>query len=251
LASLELYPAVDILGGKAVRLVQGDFERGKVYEADPLDAARRWSDAGARRLHVVDLDGARAGEPRNVRQLERIASALDVTVQYGGGLRTSDHALAALEAGAARVVIGTAAFAAPELLDRVLADAPERIAVAIDVREGRVATSGWLERTELTAREAVARLEERAVRRFVYTSVDVDGTFGGPAIDELSELVATSDQAEFLYSGGIGSLDDLRALAALELERLTGVIVGKALYEREFTVGEALEALATGRKASM
>jgi phosphoribosylformimino-5-aminoimidazole carboxamide ribotide isomerase len=240
---VELYPAVDVLGGKAVRLEQGDFARQKVYGADPLGAARRWVDAGARRLHVVDLDGAREGRPVNLGALERIANELPVPVQYGGGLRSADDAIAALAAGAAHVVIGTAAITDPAVLERLLTEAPDRVAVAIDVRDGRVATSGWVERTELSAPEAVASLAEQGVRRFVYTSVDVDGTFGGPALDAFAEVVGTEVDAEFLYSGGIGSLDDLRALGALGLDRLVGVIVGKALYEERFTIEEAEEVL--------
>jgi phosphoribosylformimino-5-aminoimidazole carboxamide ribotide isomerase len=244
---VELYPAVDVLGGKAVRLEQGDFARQKVYGADPLTAARRWVEAGARRLHVVDLDGARDGRPVNLGALERITHELPVPVQYGGGLRSADDALAALAAGAAHVVIGTAAVTDPAVLERLVAEAPGRVAAAIDVREGRVATSGWVERTELRAPEAVATLADQGVRRFVYTSVDVDGTFGGPALDAFTEVVQTGTaehaDAEFLYSGGIGSLDDLRALSALGLDRLTGVIVGKALYEGRFTIAEAQEVL--------
>ena len=240
---MELYAAVDVLGGKAVRLEQGDFERTKVYDADPLDAARRWVDAGARRLHVVDLDGARNGRPVNLDALERIAGTLPVPVQYGGGLRCPDDALAAIRAGAAQVVIGTAAFTDAVVLERLLADASDLVAVAIDVRDGRVATSGWIERTDLGAPGAVASLAKRGVRRFVYTSVDVDGTLGGPALDALAEAVEAEPSAEFLYSGGIGSLDDLRALAALGLDQLSGVIVGKALYERRFTIEEAVAVL--------
>jgi phosphoribosylformimino-5-aminoimidazole carboxamide ribotide isomerase len=244
---VDLYPAVDMLGGKAVRLEQGDFARQKVYGADPLVAARRWVEAGARRLHVVDLDGARDGRPVNLDALTRITEALPVPVQYGGGLRRAEDALGALAAGAAHVVIGTAAVTDPGVLEQLIAEAPERVAVAIDVREGRVATSGWVERTELRAPEAVAALADQGVRRFVYTSIDVDGTFGGPALDAFAEVVgsdtAAGAGAEFLYSGGIGSLDDLRALSALGLDRLVGVIVGKALYEGRFTIAEAEEAL--------
>jgi phosphoribosylformimino-5-aminoimidazole carboxamide ribotide isomerase len=237
--AIDLYPAVDVLGGKAVRLEQGDFERTKVYDADPLDAARRWVDAGAQHLHVVDLDGARVGTPVNLDALERITKTLPVRVQYGGGMRRADDALAALHAGAAHLVIGTAAFTTPGVLERLLAEVPDRVAVAIDVRDGRVVTSGWLERTDLSAREAVARLADLGVQRFVYTSVDVDGTLGGPALAAFGDAAAGAEGREFLYSGGIGSLDDLRALVALRLVQLSGVIVGKALYEGRFTIEDA------------
>jgi phosphoribosylformimino-5-aminoimidazole carboxamide ribotide isomerase len=236
---IELYPAVDILGGKAVRLQQGDFARRTEYAADPVDAARRWVEEGARRLHVVDLDGARSGSPVNLDALERIAG-LGVPVQYGGGLRADADVAAALERGAARVVLGTAAFLDPELLARVLAADGERVAVGLDVRDGRVAVRGWEERIALSPTAAVERLVEAGVETIVYTTVDRDGTMEGADTSVARDLIDAADGAWMIYSGGIGSLDDLRHLAGLDLH---GVIVGKALYEGRFTVEEALEAL--------
>jgi phosphoribosylformimino-5-aminoimidazole carboxamide ribotide isomerase len=237
--SIELYPAVDILGGKAVRLQQGDFARKTEYDADPLDAARRWVDAGARRLHVVDLDGARSGEPVNLDALERLAG-LGVPVQYGGGLRSAPSVEAALERGASRVVLGTAAFLDPQLLGELVGAHAERIAVGVDVRDGRVAVRGWQERTEQSPAAAAARLAEADVETIVYTNVDWDGTMQGADLTVAGELIEAANGAQVIYSGGIGSLEDLRSLAALDLE---GVIVGKALYESRFTVEEALGVL--------
>jgi len=239
--AIELYPAVDILGGRAVRLTQGDYGRSTEYAADPLDAARAWVDAGARWLHVVDLDGARAGRPVNLSQLERIAAELPARVQYGGGLRAAADADAALAAGAARVVLGTAAFRDERLLDELVASHADEVAVGVDVRDGRVAVDGWQEQVELTAADAVRRLCGREVRTIVYTNVDRDGTLEGVDTGVARELLAAADGARLVYSGGIGSLGDLRALAAVE--GLAGVIVGKALYEGRFTVEQALEAL--------
>jgi phosphoribosylformimino-5-aminoimidazole carboxamide ribotide isomerase len=236
--ALELYPAVDIRGGKAVRLTQGDFAREQVYDADPLEAARRWVDAGARRLHVVDLDGAKDGAARNLGQLERIARESNVPVQYGGGLRSMEEAEAALE-HAARIVLGTAAFLDPSLLEALLGEYPERIAVGIDVRGGRVAIRGWRERTDASPEEAVAHLVERGVRTIVYTKVDWDGTMQGVDLVAARRLMDAAQGAELVYSGGIGSLDDLRQLRSMEAPNLAGVIVGKALYEGRFTVEEA------------
>jgi phosphoribosylformimino-5-aminoimidazole carboxamide ribotide isomerase len=241
--AIELYPAVDMLGGKAVRLHQGDFARTTEYDADPCEAARRWIEQGARRLHVVDLDGARSGEPVNLDHLERIAR-LDVPVQYGGGLRSAPDVEAAIERGAARVVLGTAAFLDPDLLDQLVVSHRGRIAVGLDVKGGRVAVHGWQERIGLSPTDAVARLVAANVETIVYTKVDWDGTMQGADLRIASQLdAAAGDHAEILYSGGIGSIDDLRQLASLGLKRLTGVIVGKALYERRFTVPEALEVL--------
>ena len=239
----ELYPAVDILEGRAVRLVQGDFSRKTEYAADPLDAASRWAAAGARWLHVVDLDGARAGRPANLHNLKRMTAELDVPIQYGGGLRDSAAARKALEAGAQRVVIGTAAFALPSMLDELLADAPDRLAVAIDVRGGRISTGGWTEATDLEPRRAVEQLAERGVGCFVYTDVDRDGTLDGIAADEFIQVCEAAQGRRVVYSGGIGTIEDLRALPALGIDNLAGVIVGKALYEGRFDIREARLAL--------
>jgi phosphoribosylformimino-5-aminoimidazole carboxamide ribotide isomerase len=237
--SIELYPAVDILGGKAVRLQQGDFARKTTYDTDPVEAARRWVVGGARRLHVVDLDGARTGEPVNLDALVRI-TGLGVPVQYGGGLRSAADAKAALDAGAARVVLGTVAFLNPQLLDELVAAHGEHIAVGLDVREGRVVVHGWQERTEQSPADAASRLSRAGVATIVYTNVDWDGTMRGTDLQVARELIEAANGARVIYSGGIGSLDDLRSLAGLDLD---GVIVGKALYESRFTVGEALATL--------
>jgi phosphoribosylformimino-5-aminoimidazole carboxamide ribotide isomerase len=235
----ELYPAIDVLGGKAVRLEQGDFERRKEYDADPLDAARRWVDQGARRLHLVDLDGAREGRPVNLGQLERVAADAGVPVQYGGGLRTVEAVAEALGAGADRVVIGTTAFTDPDALDAMVQTGGEQVWVALDVREGMIATAGWLASTEATAPQAAIALAGRGVRGFVYTSVDRDGTLQGPDVEAVQRVLDATGEA-VVYSGGIGSADDLRPLASLPLE---GVIVGKALYEGRMSVGEGRLAL--------
>jgi phosphoribosylformimino-5-aminoimidazole carboxamide ribotide isomerase len=236
----ELYPAIDILGGKAVRLEQGDFERRKVYDSDPLDAARRWVDEGATRLHVVDLDGAREGRPVNLEHLERIAAGAGVPVQFGGGLRSVDALERALAAGADRVVIGTVAFTEPDELDAMVDRAGDRLRIALDVRNGFVATSGWLSSTSTSAPEAAEMLKTRGAGGFVYTSVDRDGTMEGPDVEAVALVCSAAMPNPVIYSGGIGSIDDLRPLASLPL---AGVIVGKALYEGRFTVGEAVEVL--------
>jgi phosphoribosylformimino-5-aminoimidazole carboxamide ribotide isomerase len=241
---VRLYPAIDILDGNAVRLVRGDFDAKTVYESDPLAAARAWAQAGARHLHVVDLDGARGGEPVNLAHLRRISGELDVVVQYGGGLRSAAAVRDALQAGAARVVLGTAAFADTGLLEEALGvHGPERVLVSVDARGGRVATSGWTDRTELDALDALASLQRRGVERFVFTDVDRDGMLEGPRLEEVRRLAAAVE-GTLVYSGGIGRLQDLEGLARLGAPNIDGVIVGKALYERRFTVAEAQRALA-------
>ena len=246
---MNLYPAIDILGGSAVRLLKGDFDEKKVYDEDPLSAARGWTEAGARFLHVVDLDGAKTGEPVNLGQLRRIAGELDVPVQYGGGLRSAEAVRRALAAGAARVILGTVAFTDPRLLHEVLeAHEPEQVLVAVDVRNGYVATHGWLETTASKARDAFAALRAQGVRHFVFTNIDHDGTLDGPNRDEVAWAAQAAGQGSLIYSGGIGTLSDLEEIARLRaelgLEWLTGVIVGKALYEGRFTIAEAQAALA-------
>jgi phosphoribosylformimino-5-aminoimidazole carboxamide ribotide isomerase len=238
-----LLPAVDIRDGKAVRLRQGDFDQETVYADDPLEAARSFVEAGARYLHLVDLDGAREGEPANLHHVERITSELDVPVELGGGLRSIDSIRRALAAGASRVVLGTAAFTDPELLDEALRSFGSQILVGVDVRGGLVSVAGWTRETELRGDEAILRMQERGVTGFIYTNVDRDGMLEGLDLDEIrriSEIV----RGGFLYSGGIGSIEDLRALRALGLANLTGVISGKALYEGRFGVSEGQEALA-------
>lgn len=233
-----LIPAIDILGGKAVRLVQGDFERSTVYDADPLDAARRWVQAGARALHVVDLDGARTGAPANLEHVERIVGSLAVPVQVGGGLRAAAVVHAAVDAGAARVVLGTAAFRDVDFLDQMVSELGDRVVVSVDARSGRLAAAGWLEQTEIPVTAVIERLNARGVHRFVYSSIDRDGTLSGPDLDGVRE-VAAAVHGSFVYSGGVGSLEDLEALGRLRQVNLNGVIVGKALFEERFAVGDA------------
>ena len=237
-----LFPAIDVRGGRAVRLLQGRFEHETVYADSPLEAARDWVQAGARYLHVVDLDGAKTGEPAALEHLGRIAGELGVPVQYGGGLRSTEAVRAAFEAGAERAIIGTAAFRDVDFLDACVAEFGGRIAVAVDVRGGFISTAGWTETTSLPAVDAIGRLQDRGVRRFVYTDADRDGMLEGPSMEDV-RAVAGAVRGTFIVSGGIGSLDHLRALAGLRQVNMAGVIVGKALYERKFTVPEALEAL--------
>jgi phosphoribosylformimino-5-aminoimidazole carboxamide ribotide isomerase len=240
-----LLPAIDILEGKAVRLVQGDFANPTEYDADPVDAALRWVAAGARALHVVDLDGAREGAPANLEHVARITAAVTVPVQVGGGLRTVAAVDGALAAGATRVVLGTAAFTDVDFLDEVIALHRERVVLSVDARLGRLASSGWTTQTEIPAESAIESMGRRGVTRFVYSNIDRDGMLMGPDLGEVARIAAAV-RGTFTYSGGVSSLADLKALAALRQVNLTGVIVGKALYEARLDVGEA-QAVLDGR----
>jgi phosphoribosylformimino-5-aminoimidazole carboxamide ribotide isomerase len=240
-----LWPAVDIRGGRAVRLAGGDFGRETVYDADPLDAAVRWISDGARALHVVDLDGARAGAPVNLDHVARIAEAVEVPVEVGGGLRSPDAVERVLAAGADRAILGTAALRDPAFAQAMVsAHGAERIVVSVDVRDGRVAAAGWTEQTDITGAAALAALRERAVTRFVFSCIERDGMLAGP---DLAALCAACDVVgpgdEIVYSGGVSSVEDLAELRAAALMPLRGVIVGTALFEGRITVAAGQRAL--------
>ena len=245
---MNLYPAIDILGGNAVRLVKGDFDAKKVYDQDPLAAARAFAEGGARWLHVVDLDGAKSGAPANLHHLHAIASELGLPIQFGGGLRSMAAIDAALSTGAERVILGTAVFTSNLLWEALEKHGPDRVIVSIDARAGFIATHGWLEATSIPVQDAIERLSGSqdeghgpgGVKRFVFTNIDHDGMLEGPDLDSTRMAAQAAGDGSVILSGGIGELQHLRSLAGLELD---GVIVGKALYERRFTVAEALAAL--------
>lgn len=237
-----LYPAIDIRDGHAVRLTQGDYDRETVYDADPVDAARRWEEDGARWLHVVDLDGARAGEPANLDQVRRIVASVGIPVQLGGGLRDSGKVEQAFSAGVERVILGTAAVRDPDMAEAIAAAHPGRVAGGVDARRGKVAAEGWTEESGFGPAEVIAKLAERGIERFIFTPVEVDGLMEGPDLGSLTELAHSTD-AEIIYSGGVGSLQDLDALGSLGLDNVTGAIVGRALYEGRFTFAAGQAAL--------
>jgi phosphoribosylformimino-5-aminoimidazole carboxamide ribotide isomerase len=204
-----------------------------------------WVDQGATHLHVVDLDGARDGERRNLDHLERIVSAAGVPVQYGGGLRDMASISAAIEAGAWRAVIGTAAFRDRSLVEAAVAEYGNRIVVSADARDGMIAAQGWTEATEIAATDAVKELSAAGVQTFVHTDIARDGMLVGPDLDGLRGICAAAGSAGVIASGGVGSLDHLSQLVALGEPNLTSVIAGKALYEGKFSITDALAALAS------
>jgi phosphoribosylformimino-5-aminoimidazole carboxamide ribotide isomerase len=245
---LILYPAIDIRAGHAVRLVQGDYDRETVFDDDPVDAALRWVDQGARALHVVDLDGAREGRPVNLDHVRRICAVAEVPVQVGGGLRSAESVDEALEAGADRAILGTAAIAEPALIEALAGRHGERIVVSADARAGKVAVEGWELEASISSPQLIEALAGRGVRTFVYTPVEVDGTLEGPGIEGVRAVcdAAGKTGSQLVYSGGIGELEHLRTLSSLGLRALVGVIVGRALYEGRFTVAAGQEALDQG-----
>lgn len=235
--ALTLYPAIDILDGRCVRLKQGDYSQARVYDEDPVAVARHWKDQGAEWLHIVDLDGALAGVPRHLDLVKAILDATGLSVQLGGGLRTEPDIEAAFAAGVARVVLGTAAAREPELLAGCLARWSERIAVSVDSRGGQVTVAGWLEVLSESAVTFAQRMAQVGVRTLVVTNVERDGTLAGGDTAGLAGLRAALPETQLIAAGGLASMDDLRWLAATGLD---GAVLGRALYEGALDLSEAL-----------
>ena len=233
-----VFPAVDIQGGKAVRLRRGDFDEVTVFGDDPVALARLWQDQGAEALHVVDLDAARSGEFTNFDVLERIVRSLDIPVQYGGGIRSARNLALVAGIGVHWVVMGTAAVTALDLLDDSVKWLGERLVVSLDCTDGMVATHGWQQRSQMSAIHFSKILAEHGVKRVVYTDTAHDGMLGGPNLIGLRDLAEVTS-LELVLSGGIALLDDLQRLKKLNAPNVMGVIVGRALYEKAFTLGDA------------
>lgn len=234
---LAIIPAIDIKDGQCVRLQQGRADRTKVYSNDPISAAKRWVDEGAGRLHIVDLDGAFRGRPVNGDIIARIAEAVPIPVQVGGGLRTEDDIAQLLSHGVARAIIGTRAFVEPEALQGLIAQFGNRLAVAIDAKNGRVQVGGWVETTDMPARDLAARVDAAGIKTIIYTDTMRDGMMKGTnasAADEICGIV----KCDVIASGGITTAADIRALAGLNRRNLIAAIVGKALYEGSVTLRE-------------
>jgi phosphoribosylformimino-5-aminoimidazole carboxamide ribotide isomerase len=238
-----LYPAIDIQGGRCVRLVQGRMDEATVYGEDPSEMALRWVNEGAEVLHIVDLDGAREGSLQNGEAVLAIRRAVSVPLQVGGGIRTSESAASYIEAGVDRVVLGTRAALDGKFLAEICAAHPGRVAVGVDAKGGRVALKGWTEVIPMEASELARRAEDLGAAVVIYTDIARDGTLYGPNVEAVGAL-ARSVSLPVIASGGVATVEDLRRLKALEADGVVGVIVGKALYEETLTVARALAALA-------
>ncbi|AKJ96351.1 MULTISPECIES: 1-(5-phosphoribosyl)-5-[(5-phosphoribosylamino)methylideneamino]imidazole-4-carboxamide isomerase [Thioalkalivibrio] len=238
-------PAIDLKEGKCVRLRQGNMDDSTVFGEDPVEMAKRWVDAGAERLHIVDLDGAFAGQPRNAKAVHAIAKAFpDLPIQIGGGVRDEDTVQAYLDAGVEYVIIGTRAVSAPHFVNDLCLEFPGRIIVGLDAKDGKLAVDGWSKLSHHDVIDLAQHFEADGVVAFVYTDIARDGMMKGPNVEATARL-ASNVRVPVIASGGISSLDDLRNLAAREDEGITGAIVGRALYDGAFTLEEARKALAT------
>lgn len=245
---IELYPAIDLRDGAAVRLVQGDFARSTTFNEDPVAQAREFAREGATHLHVVDLDGALNGTSVHAPIVAQLAAAFPGTVELGGGLRDRASVETAIATGVTRVVVGTAVLEDDEFVRWATGRLGDRLVVSLDARDGKVATHGWTKVSDRLAVDVAAELAQTGVRHLLYTDIGRDGTLGGPNLAALKKVAQAAPPLSILASGGIASLDDLRALAEMRVPNIRGVIVGRALYEGRFGVADALAALqAAGR----
>ena len=235
-----IYPAIDIMDGKCVRLYQGRADAVTVYANVPADMAEKWQNEGAKFLHLVDLDGAFKGSPQNLAAIEEIVKRVDVPVQLGGGLRTLEDLDKVFELGVARAILGTSVISDPELVKEAYAKHPGKIVAGLDAREGKVAIKGWVEDTDIFATDVALQLELYGVSRIVYTDIMMDGAQTGVNLFATEEL-AESINVPIIASGGVSSLSDIRQIKPLQAAGVEGVIVGRALYEGNFTLEEAIE----------
>ncbi len=234
----EIWPAIDLRGGQCVRLQQGDYQRETVFGDDPTAMARHWAQLGADRLHLVDLDGARDGKPTNAMVVAAIVKALTIPCQLGGGIRDEATIRSMLDLGVARLVVGTKALREPEWFRRVCRQFPGQLALGLDARNGMVATDGWLKTSSTSAIDLARQFDGEPVAAVIYTDIDTDGMLQGPNLAAVEALCAAVD-LPVIASGGVTRVDDISALARLPV---TGCIVGRALYEGQLKLGEALAA---------
>jgi phosphoribosylformimino-5-aminoimidazole carboxamide ribotide isomerase len=243
---MDVIPAIDILEGRCVRLYQGDYERSQVFSENPVDMAKQWVDQGATRLHLVDLDGAKAGKVVNLKAIEAIAAAVPVPIEIGGGLRDRTSVQQVFNLGVQWAILGTIAVEKPQLVQELCQEFPGKMIIGIDARDGRVATRGWLETSPVLATQLAVQMQELGAAAIIYTDIHRDGTLIGPNLAALRELAAKIS-IPIIASGGVSSVSDLLSLLGLEIQGVTGVIVGRALYTGDIALPEALRAIGPGR----
>lgn len=237
-----LYPAIDLRGGRCVRLMQGDYGRETVYDTDPVAVAKRWEREGAEWLHIVDLDAARTGEPVNLSAISKIAQAVAIPVQVGGGIRSRDRADDLFACGVERLILGSAAIENVSFVKQMLDIHGEHIAIGIDARDGYVATHGWLKTSQVKAEVLAKELVREGAGTFIFTDISRDGTLTGPNIAAIRHLASTSG-GNVIASGGVSHTDDLVRLAKSKEDGIVGAIIGRALYTGDVVLEEALAAV--------
>lgn len=241
---IEIIPAIDIIGGECVRLTKGDYSQKTTYSSDPLEVARGYEAIGIRRLHVVDLDGAKASQPQNLRVLERIATHTKLDIQYGGGIKNSEALRSVLDSGAHRAICGSIAITNPELFEEWLAEhGPERIILGADTRNGKVAINGWLEESTTDVQTIISRFASCGLTQTITTDISRDGMLTGPNFDLYATLQSEFPTVDITVSGGISELNDIIKLNAMNLR---SVIVGKAIYEGRITLKDLEKCLQNG-----
>ncbi|MFM7558540.1 1-(5-phosphoribosyl)-5-[(5-phosphoribosylamino)methylideneamino]imidazole-4-carboxamide isomerase [Cylindrospermopsis raciborskii] len=243
---MEVIPAIDLLEGRCVRLYKGDYAQSQVYSHNPVETAKMWADQGATRLHLVDLDGAKAGRVVNLSAIEAITNAVSIPIEVGGGIRDRSSVIQLFSLGVQWAILGTVAVEQPDLVQGLCEQFPQQIIVGIDARNGLVATRGWLETSQILAPQLATQMQELGAAAIIYTDINRDGTLQGPNLQALRELVSAIS-IPVIASGGVGSVTDLLTLLSLEHQGVTGVIVGKALYTGDISLPEALRAIGPGR----
>jgi phosphoribosylformimino-5-aminoimidazole carboxamide ribotide isomerase len=244
--AMQIIPAIDLLDGHCVRLHQGDYDQVTRFSDDPVAQALSWQAQGAQRLHLVDLDGAKTGQPINDQAVKAITAALDIPVQLGGGVRSAERAEELLACGLDRVILGTVAIEQPELVTQLAARHPGRVVVGIDAKDGLVATRGWIETSSVEATELARRFEGSGVAAIISTDIATDGTLAGPNLNALRAM-AEASSIPVIASGGIGNLEHVLSLLSIAPLGVEGVIVGRALYDGSLDLGEALQAIGPQR----
>ncbi|MEM9136133.1 MAG: 1-(5-phosphoribosyl)-5-[(5-phosphoribosylamino)methylideneamino]imidazole-4-carboxamide isomerase [Cyanobacteria bacterium P01_F01_bin.42] len=243
---MDVIPAIDLLNGHCVRLYQGDYDQSETFSEDPVAMAQRWESCGASWLHLVDLDGAKSGEPINLSTIATIADKLNIPIQVGGGLRTRDRVAQLLDLGVRRAILGTIAIENPALVETICQEFPDQIIVGIDARGGKVATRGWKETSTVNAVPLGKSMAAAGASAIVYTDIQRDGTLTGPNIDQLRDMAQALD-IPVIASGGVSSITDLLSLTTLEPTGVSGAIVGKALYTNHIDLKEAIQAVGPNR----
>ncbi len=243
MSKITILPAIDLRGGKCVRLLKGDYNQETIYSDSPVEQAKKWEDGGAEIIHLVDLDGAKGGSPENMDAIKAITNAVSIPCELGGGIRTIEIAQQVLDAGIARIILGTVACKQPELIDEMLTNfGAERVVVGIDAKNGMASVSGWLDDTGIDALELAANFAKKGITRFIYTDIATDGMLTGPNLTAQAELCDRVPDSKVIASGGIACPNDIADLAKLEKENLEGAIIGKALYDHKATLEEFISA---------